>query len=194
MRWDNDEATAMHVIAASIPNSVFTSVKSKTNTQELWDALKALYKARTQMVLVKTSQQLQSTRCSEDDSVREHFDKLANLREQLAAMGKSVPDIEYASIIMGSLPESYAAMLGSIAAAAELSGHAVSSAVVVKIATDEYDRRTLESGKTKDEAFAVSSQKKGKKCDVECENCHKKGHTKDRCWAKGGGDEGGGPC
>ena len=61
MRWDNDEATAMHVIAASIPNSVFTSVKSKTNTQELWDALKALYEARTQMVLVKTSQQLQST-------------------------------------------------------------------------------------------------------------------------------------
>jgi len=145
------------------------------------------------MVLVKTSQQLQSTRCSEDDSVREHFDKLANLREQLAAMGKSVADAEYASIMMGSLPEPYAAMLGSIAAAAELSGNTVSSAVVVKIATDEYDRRTLESGKTKDEAFATSPQKKGKKRDVECENCHKKGHTKDRCWAKGGGDEGGGP-
>ena len=32
-----------------------------------------------------------TTRCSEDDSVREHFDKLTNLREQLAAMGKSIP-------------------------------------------------------------------------------------------------------
>jgi hypothetical protein len=30
MRWANDEATAMYTIAASIPNSVFTNIKSKT--------------------------------------------------------------------------------------------------------------------------------------------------------------------
>ena len=193
MKWDNDEATAMHVIAASIPNSVFTNVKSKPNTKEVWDALKALYEGRTQMVLVKMSQQLQTTRCGEDNSVRDHFDNLANLREQLAAMGKTITDDEYASILLGSLPESYTAMLGSIAAATELSRRAVSSAIVVKIATDEYDHRTLQNGKTKDEAFTASPQKKGKKCDIECENCHKKGHTKAKCWAKGGGDEGGGP-
>ena len=193
MRWDADEATTMHVIAASIPNSVFTNVKGHTTAKAVWDALKSLYENRTTMVLVKTSQQLQTTWCSEDDSVREHFDKLANLREQLAAMGKSIPDNEYASILMGLLPETYTAMLGSIAAAAEMSGHAVSSAAVVKIATDEYDRRTLESGKTKDEAFTADSQKKiGKRRNIECEHCHKKGHTKVQCWAKGGGDEGGG--
>lgn len=108
-------------------------------------------------------------------------------------MGKSVANAKYVSIMMGSLPESYVAMLGSIAAATELSGNTVSSAVVVKIAIDKYDCQTLESSKTKDEAFATSPQKKGKKCDVECENCHKKGHTKDQCWAKGSSDEGGGP-
>jgi hypothetical protein len=196
MRWEADEATTMHVIAASIPNSVFTNIKDKTTGKDVWDALKALYEGRTQMVLVKLSQQLQTTRCSEDDSVREHFDKLTNLREQLAAMGKSIPDNEYASILMGSLPESYTAILGSISAAAELSGAAVSSAIVVKIATDEYDRRTLGTEKSKDEAFAArsdSQKKKGKKRDVECENCHKKGHTKEQCYAKGGGNEGGGP-
>ena len=108
-------------------------------------------------------------------------------------MGKTITDDKYASILLGLLPESYMAMLGSIAAAAELSGRAVSSAIVVKIATDEYDCRTLQNGKTKDEAFATSPQKKGKKHDVKCENCHKKGHTRAKCWAKGEGDEGGGP-
>jgi len=109
-------------------------------------------------------------------------------------MGKSIADAEYASILMGSLPESYTAILGSIAAAAELSGNTVSSAVVVKIATDEYDRRSIESGKGKDEAFAAGPQKKKrKKRNIECDNCHKKGHIKAHCWAKGGGDEGGGP-
>ena len=145
------------------------------------------------MVLVKTSQQLQTTHCGEDDSVRDHFDYLANLCEQLAVMGKTITDDEYASILLGSLPESYVAMLGFITAAAELSGRAVSLAIVVKIATDKYDCRTLQNGKTKDEAFTASPQKKGKKCDIECENCHKKGHTRAKCWVKGGGNEEGGP-
>ena len=47
---------------------------------------------------------------SEDDNIYEHFDKLANLWEQLAAMGKSIPDIEYASILMGLLPKTYTVM------------------------------------------------------------------------------------
>ncbi len=113
-------------------------------------------------MLVKTSQQLQTTRCSEDDNVREHFDKLANLREQLAAMGKSIADSEYASILLKPLPESYTCILGPIAAAAEMSGTAVSSAVVVKIATDGYDRRTLESSKTKMKPLPQTPRKRRK--------------------------------
>ena len=185
----------MYTIAASIPNSVFTNLKSKMTTKDVWDALKALYKGHTQMVLVKMSQQLQTSRCSKDNNVHEHFDKLTNLREQLGAIGKSIPDNEYTLILMGSLPESYTAILGSIATAAEMSSMTVSAAVVVKIATDEYDQHTLGTKKGKDEAFTIDSQKKkkGKRCDVKCEHCHKKGHTKAECWAKGGGNKGGGP-
>jgi hypothetical protein len=67
---------------------------------------------------------------------------------------------------------------------------------------DEYERRLLrekqddKGGKDmKDEAFAAdSSKKKDKdKRKVECHNCHKKGHMKADCWAKGGGKEGQGP-
>ena len=38
-----------------------------------------------------------------------------------------------------------------------------------------------------------SSKKGGSKKDVECFNCHKKGHYAADCWAKGGGKEGQGP-
>ena len=54
-------------------------------------------------------------------------------------MGKSIPNNKYASILMKLLPDLYIAILGSISAATELSRTAVSSNVVVKIATDEYD-------------------------------------------------------
>ncbi len=82
-------------------------------------------------------------------------------------------------------------MLGLIAASAKMSRMAVSSTVVIKLATDEYDQCTLQSRKAQDEAFTADAQKKKK--GKKCENCHKKGHTKDQCWAKGSGNKGGGP-
>ena len=39
----------------------------------------------------------------------------------------------------------------------------------------------------------MDAWKKGKKCNVECYNCHKRGHIKADCWAKGGCKEGQGP-
>ena len=60
MRWQHDEAVAMQLIATSILNSAFTNIKGKTNTKEVWDALKGLYKGRITMVLVRLSQQFQS--------------------------------------------------------------------------------------------------------------------------------------
>jgi len=39
--------------------------------------------------------------------VRTHYERLADLREQLAAMGKAITDRVYAGTLMGSLPPSY---------------------------------------------------------------------------------------
>jgi hypothetical protein len=71
-------------------------------------------------------------------------------------------------------------MLGTIAAATEIGGTAVSSTIVIKISADECDQHTLDNGKMKDEAFSPDAQKKkkGPKSNVECDSCHKKGHTK----------------
>jgi LTR polyprotein gag-polypeptide-like protein len=162
MQWEANEATTMQVIAALIPNSVFTNIKSKTTVKDVWDTLKALFEGRMTMVLVWLSQQLQSAPCSNDDNVCEHFKKLANLCEQLAVMGKSMPDNEYTLILLGSLPTTYAGMLGSIAASTEMSRMAISSAVVIKLATDEYDWCTLQSRKAQDKAFTADDQKKKK--------------------------------
>jgi hypothetical protein len=60
----------MQIIAALIPNSVFTSIKGKANTQEVWNALKVLYEGWTVMILVNLSQQLQNTCCGEKDNIQ----------------------------------------------------------------------------------------------------------------------------
>ena len=71
----------------------------------------------------------------------------------------------------------------------------------MQVIIDKYDRWSTQSRNQKekgsDTAFYAggnkgkTSQKSNK--DIKCFNCHKKGHKKINCWAKGGGKEGQGP-
>jgi hypothetical protein len=196
-RWNQDNGIVKRLIGASIPNSVFLQIRSKTNAKDVWDTLKALYETRSELTKINLSQRLQSMKCGEEDNLRTHYDRLNELREQLAALGKTLTNTEYAAIMMGSLLPSYESVLHSIASTAYMQSISITSEVVHKLSTDTYDRRQIENaGKVQDEAFAAEARKKGskgKKRDIECFNCHKKGHVKAECWAKGGGNEGGGP-
>jgi hypothetical protein len=65
---------------------------------------------------------------------------------------------------------------------------------VICFTTNEYDHRVMKKGRESDnEAFMATTQNKQKKHNIECHNCHKKGHIKAECWAKGSGKEGQGP-
>jgi hypothetical protein len=195
MRWNHDQAASVvkQLIAASVPDTVFNRIKTGTTAKDVWDALKKLYEGHMMLILIDLGRRLQTMHCGEEDNVCEHFEQLAEMHKQLTAMGKSVLDNEFVSILMGLLLSSYAPTLSGIAAAAEISTMTPTEATVTKLALDEYDRHTLGNDKSQDQAFAVDARKKGKKCDVECFNCHKRGHMRADCWAKGGGKEGQGP-
>ena len=143
MQWRLDQATVKQLIATSIPDSVFNGIKTGTSAKDVWDALKKLYKGCTTLILVDLGRQLQTTHCAEEDRVCEHFEWLADLREQLVAMGKSVFDAKFASILMGSLPPLYQPTLSGISTAAEMSTMTPTVATVTKLAIIKYDRHTV---------------------------------------------------
>jgi hypothetical protein len=51
-RWAAGERTVKHAIAASVPDSVFNKIKSSTRAKDAWDALKASFEGRSQMISV----------------------------------------------------------------------------------------------------------------------------------------------
>jgi len=140
---------------------------------------------------------MSNTFCGEDDNVHAHFAKLANMHEQLAAMGESISDQHYVNILLASLPKCYKMCVTAITTNADDTGRGIEPQKVVRLITDDYNRTMMakDAKKTEDQAFVASSQRnKGKdKCDIKCYNCKKKGHIKANCWAKGGGKEGQGP-
>lgn len=192
MQWNNDQAMVKQMIAISVPDTVFNCIKTGATAKDVWEVLKKLYEGHTMIVMIDLGRWLQTIHCSEGESIREHFEQLADMCEQLTAMGKSIGKDEYALILMGSLPASYAATLSSIAATAEISTTTPTVATVTKLAIDKYDRCTLGNDKS-NQAFTVDAKKKGKKGNVECFNCGNKGHIKANSWSKGRGKEGQGP-
>ena len=101
-------------IAALVPDSIFNRIKGSMRTKDVWDVLKVLFEGRTQMIVVDLRRQIQSLKCGEDDNVRTHFDNIANLHKQLATMGKTIPDDEYALILLGSFPSNFESVISSM--------------------------------------------------------------------------------
>jgi hypothetical protein len=174
-QWDAEESSAKILIAASLPDHVFNRIKTKTNTKDIWDAIKEIYQKGSKMITVDLERKLQGTKLGDDEDTRAHFTQLSNMKEQLASMGKIIDDDEFASILLGSLPSSYKSTVNAINAAADQADTTVAPDRVIQLVTDNYDRRVIKKGKSKngpEEAFAANGQKRDRRT-VECHNCHR---------------------
>lgn len=85
--WEINQAITRHIIVSVIHNLAFLQVKHNTTINGLWDDLKALYKGKSQSLIIDLLQTLQQKKCEENESLPTHFDSLTNLCEQLAAIG-----------------------------------------------------------------------------------------------------------
>jgi hypothetical protein len=104
---------------------------------------------------------LQNTRCEEDEDVRAYFAKLADIREQLAAMGETVGDQQYTNILLASLPSCYEMRVCAIMTNADETGKDLDPTQIVKHISDDYDKCTMNTGKkADDQAFPASTQYK----------------------------------
>jgi hypothetical protein len=181
----------MDLIASTVLDQIFNRVKNNTTTMAMWTAIKAIYQTRSKMATINLTQKLQSTKLQDEGDARAHLTNLMNMREQLAALGKTLDDDEFASTLLGSLPPSFRSVIHSINAAANQMGMPITSDRVIRLVTDEYDNHTRFQGKNgPDEAFAANGQRRRDTCNLECFNCHRIGHIRADCRSPGGGKEG----
>ena len=88
--WKAEEATVRQIIVMSVPDGVFNRIKGGADAKTVWEDLKKIFERRTRNLLIDLGRKLQNTHCRDDDDVCDHFESLANFREQLATMGQSI--------------------------------------------------------------------------------------------------------
>ena len=117
------------------------------------------------------------------------------------SLGHSLSEEDFSATILESLPRSYDQFLLAITATASILKQELEPKDLMQAIINKYDRQSTQSRNQKDkgsDAAFYAGGNKGKTSkksdnDIKCFNCHKKGHKKIDCWAKGGEKEGQGP-
>src|SRR6266850_3731504 len=201
VRWTKEENTIRLALGSTLPDTTFNRIKATANVHNAWEILKRVFEEWSKVLVTDVIQKFWNKHCNEEESIRSHFEYLANLRKQLAAIGKAVTDEDYTDMLLASLLASYDGVVSSISTSACLGTKVLTAEIFEQFMIDESEWHQVknECTEVRDEALAMdTSSGKGKdrcrdKCKVECYNCHKTGHYKSECWAKGRSKEGQGP-
>ena len=147
---------------------------------------------------------LQDERCNDNANICTYFDTMHTMCEDFAALGDDLNDKNFSVMLLGSLIQSYDSYLSAVSATLSVLGTKLTLDALMLSIIHEFDCCIIKTcqlkNKGKDITFhAESGSKKpwkggkGSKKSIKCFNCHRKGHVKGDCWAKGGGKKGQGP-
>jgi hypothetical protein len=105
--WAKEEGTIRTLISNSIPDLAFNKIKSQVAVKNIYKTLKSVYEDHSSALIADLMRCFQSKKCRENKSICTHLKQLANYREQLAVMGKSITDADHLDTLFASLPLSY---------------------------------------------------------------------------------------
>ncbi len=106
-RHTQNEFIVKQQIFATIPNSLLLKVQTKNTAAEVWNAVQAEMKNKSDMYRVDMRQRLGDLKCAEGGNVEAHLETLAMMREEYATIGGVLSDAEFKTIILSSTPSSY---------------------------------------------------------------------------------------
>ena len=195
-KWREGDAKARTRIELAIGDTEMIHISGATTAREMWDQLTTVKESKGQLGVLATRRALYRTTVEEGFEMVTHISNLRQLQEELHVLGSLVSDEDFVMILLTSLPESWdnytTSLFGSSGNKPSIKSHEL-----VAVLLEEDRRRKARGGESSGTALHAKTRGKSgddnPNRDKECFNCHKKGHVKGDCWAKGGGKEGQGP-
>ena len=183
--WRAANALVRSILVTNMSEEIVVQVSHLKIAKDIWDEAKCLFSGQTLTDFTLTITALVTTKYVDGEDVTTHLAKMKGLRRDLTLMGRDVDDGLFACFLRISMPPTWNYIFAGLP-------NNYTSAEVERRVKDEYGI------KTNQETVAMAYQTgqipgKAKSGNVTCDNCHREGHTKTKCWSPGGGAEGKGP-
>ena len=119
-KWVKDKWMAKHLLAQRIPDSTALRVQKKATVAEMWKEISKEYTEKGVYLQMDLCTQFLESRLAKGVDVHQFLDRLRMKKEELAAVGVSIDDMDFRSMIIKSLPNSLANFASSQLTAARL--------------------------------------------------------------------------
>jgi len=137
--WEQEDAIVTQQLVATIPDSLYMRHRDRKTARLLWVAVRDSFQNRSRMVAVDLQRKLQAERFAEKGDLQAHFDNLCRMREELAALGKTLDEDDFYAIIMVSLPPSFDSLISSINGTSSVTGQTLLPDDLMTSILEDYD-------------------------------------------------------
>jgi transposase InsO family protein len=178
------------LLLSTIPKTLKLRIIPLRSAAECWKLLKNEFEDIGELLQTAIRKQMDDLRCEENGDPRPILDQLERLVAQYASAGATLDDTEHRSIILRLLPASWRLTVRAILTTTTTRGsdgkkHQLTpTELATQIREIARDDVSLISAPPSSESALLADGSKV------CFNCHKPGHIKSQCRAKGGGREG----
>lgn len=176
--WIKMDEKAHSTIALTVDDDQIQHIRNCTTAKEAWMALKEFHEKDSPSNRVHILRMIMRQRLEEGGNVEAHVNTMNELFQKLMALGGEInPEFFMSATLMGSLPESYDALITALEARTEdkLTSNLVRQKVIA-----EY-RRRIDRRFTSKEELALKVLSKPDKSDKKCFFCKEMGHIRKYC-------------
>ena len=105
---------AYSLIALSVEKNLQIHISTTTDPLEAWEILRKQFEFVSITQIVRLNRRFYAATMKEDGDVMERITYMTTLAEQLRDMKEEISDQKFATVVLGSLPESYENFISSL--------------------------------------------------------------------------------
>jgi len=163
-RHKKNQVKAKRILTYSIKDNLIPYVSELKTPKEMFDALARLYEVKNTSKKLTLRHQIRIVRMDKSDLVSTYFMRVSHMKDQLAAIGDVVDDVELVTTTLNGIPPSWNALVHGICARRKLPKFDK----LWGDCTQEEARLASKAQKLNDEdnQVLVAQARKGKKCPI----------------------------
>ena len=106
-----DMIIAKRIIADSIKDNLIPQVSSRETPKEMFDALSSIIEGRNINMKMTLRNRLKSVRAKKLETMKSYFSRVAQIKDQLEAIGDTVEEAEIVMTTLNGLPKDWEAFI-----------------------------------------------------------------------------------